>query len=202
MARTGIPTYTTNQLITASHANTYWKDNEAAGWPYTTAGDLAVATSATVLGIIGAPTVGQVLGYLDGTWGAVRSGGINDFAMTSKTQDQNFTSGTYADITDATVTLALTVTSTVVLLAVVTGYADTTNVGWSFSIAGMIDGTIDSGALPFNGSHNPQRNEALFYIHAKENVPAGNRIVKLQCKNTGTNNVTTNFKLIAIAFTE
>lgn len=32
MARNAIPEYTVNQLITASHANTYWKDNEAAHW--------------------------------------------------------------------------------------------------------------------------------------------------------------------------
>jgi hypothetical protein len=104
----------------------------------------------------------------------------------------------------ATVTLTLTATSTVVILAVVTGYSNTNNVGWTFSVAGMIDGTLDSGALPFNGSHNPARNEALFYIHAKENVPAGSRICKLQCKEftSGGDNQTTNFKLIAIAFTE
>ena len=32
MARTEIPSYTINQLITAAHANTYLKDNEAAHW--------------------------------------------------------------------------------------------------------------------------------------------------------------------------
>lgn len=32
MARTEIPTYTINQLVTAAHANTYWKNNERAHW--------------------------------------------------------------------------------------------------------------------------------------------------------------------------
>jgi len=32
MARTAIPLYVTNQLITAAHGNTYWRDNEAAHW--------------------------------------------------------------------------------------------------------------------------------------------------------------------------
>ena len=32
MSRTAIPTYTTSQVIDASHANTYWADNEAAHW--------------------------------------------------------------------------------------------------------------------------------------------------------------------------
>lgn len=32
MARNSIPTYTTGDLITAAHGNTYWRDNEAAHW--------------------------------------------------------------------------------------------------------------------------------------------------------------------------
>ena len=32
MSRSAIPTYTTNQIITAAHGNTYWRDNEAAHW--------------------------------------------------------------------------------------------------------------------------------------------------------------------------
>ena len=32
MARTAIPLYVTNQLITAAHGNTYWRDNEVAHW--------------------------------------------------------------------------------------------------------------------------------------------------------------------------
>lgn len=32
MAQSSIPSYTTGDLITAAHANTYWRDNEAAHW--------------------------------------------------------------------------------------------------------------------------------------------------------------------------
>ena len=32
MARTAIPLYVTNQLVTAAHGNTYWRDNESAHW--------------------------------------------------------------------------------------------------------------------------------------------------------------------------
>ena len=49
MARTAIPLYVTNQVITAAHGNTYWKNNEAAAWPFTTAGDKAYATAADTL---------------------------------------------------------------------------------------------------------------------------------------------------------
>ena len=61
MAYTTVPTYTTNQLITASHANTYWRDNINQLWPFTTAGDLAYASGATTLSRLGIGTAGQVL---------------------------------------------------------------------------------------------------------------------------------------------
>ena len=49
MARTAIPLYVTNQVITAAHMNTCVRDNEAAHWPYTNAGDLAYASAADTL---------------------------------------------------------------------------------------------------------------------------------------------------------
>jgi len=32
MTRNAIPTYTTGQVVSAAHANTYWRDNEAEHW--------------------------------------------------------------------------------------------------------------------------------------------------------------------------
>ena len=61
MAYTAIPTYVTNQLITAAHGNTYWKENISTLFPYTTAGDIAYASSASVLARLGIGTAGQVL---------------------------------------------------------------------------------------------------------------------------------------------
>ena len=49
MSRTAIPLYVGNQLITVAHANTYWRDNEAAAWPYDSIGGLAYATGAADL---------------------------------------------------------------------------------------------------------------------------------------------------------
>ena len=46
MARNAIPAYVTNQTITAAHGNTYWRDNEAAHWVGTTAGDVDYYTGA------------------------------------------------------------------------------------------------------------------------------------------------------------
>ena len=49
MSRTAIPLYVGDQLITVAHANTYWRDNEAAAWPYDSIGGLAYATGAADL---------------------------------------------------------------------------------------------------------------------------------------------------------
>lgn len=205
MARTEIPTYTTNQLITASHANTYWKDNEAAHWPYTTAGDLAVADSATTLARIAAPTVGQVLGYLGGTWGAVSGGGLQDIQIaTGNPNYQTFTTSSYEDVTGATVTLTLTTTCTVILFANVVGHVNSTTAGFGFSVLGLIGGVADTNNLPSNGSDNPVINQALPYFYAKKNVSAGSVVCKLQCKEPapGTDNRIQSFTMFALALQE
>lgn len=62
MAFTTVPTYTTNQLVTSSHANTYWRDNMNAMFPYTTAGDLAYASTTTVLSRLEIGAAGKRLG--------------------------------------------------------------------------------------------------------------------------------------------
>lgn len=60
MARNAIPLYVTNQLVTAAHSNTYWKNNEAAAWPFTAAGDKAYATAADLLTRQAIGTAGQI----------------------------------------------------------------------------------------------------------------------------------------------
>jgi hypothetical protein len=62
MTYTTVPTYTTNQLVTSSHANTYWRDNLNALFPHTAAGDLAYASAATVLSRLEIGAAGKRLG--------------------------------------------------------------------------------------------------------------------------------------------
>ena len=61
MSYTQVPTYTTNQLITASHANTYWRDNINELWPFTAAGDIAYASGAADLTRLAVGADGYVL---------------------------------------------------------------------------------------------------------------------------------------------
>lgn len=58
MARSAIPLYVTNQLVTAAHSNTYWRDNEAAHWVGTTAGDVDYYTAATTKSRLAIGTAG------------------------------------------------------------------------------------------------------------------------------------------------
>lgn len=47
MSYTSVPLLSTGDWIDAAWGNTYWRDNMAALWPYTTAGDLAYGVSAS-----------------------------------------------------------------------------------------------------------------------------------------------------------
>jgi hypothetical protein len=49
MAYSVVPSLSTGDLWTAANANTYWRDNFAALWPYAAAGEIAIAASATTL---------------------------------------------------------------------------------------------------------------------------------------------------------
>lgn len=61
MAYSVVPTVATGDLWTAANHNTYLKDNLAALWPYTTAGDMVYASSPTMLARKGIGTPGQKL---------------------------------------------------------------------------------------------------------------------------------------------
>lgn len=59
MAYTAVPSVLTGDAWSASQHNTYVRDNFAAAWPYTTAGDMSYATSASAIARI-ASTAGGV----------------------------------------------------------------------------------------------------------------------------------------------
>jgi hypothetical protein len=166
------------------------------------AGDIFYAISPTALGRLGKGSIGQAI--LQGAnapyWGNIK--GILAFGQANSTSEKLFSSDTWEDIPGASVTLSLPSTCTILMLATVTGYPVTTSAGYAFAIRGYIDGSADPSSIPFNGSDNPARNEALPYIWAKTSVPAGNKVVKIQCHQSGINRYVTNARLIALAFGE
>ena len=82
MARTAIPLHTTSQLVTAAYLNTHTRDNEAAHWPYTNAGDMIHATAADTLTRLPIGTAGELqrvnAGETAPEWGGLLNALIND----------------------------------------------------------------------------------------------------------------------------
>lgn len=199
-----VPTVANGDSWSAAQHNTYLRDNIEALWPYTTAGDIAFASASNQLTRLGKPSVDAVLKNTSAgtpSWlpltsvkGMLHAIGSVDFSPNG----QAFTTA-WADITGATLTLSLSVTCTIAVLAVVTGYNNTS--GLAFYVRGVVDGTADgAAALPFNGG--AQRNEGLPYIYRATGVTAGSRIVKLQCHGNGQTSYVERGRLIAAAFVE
>lgn len=95
MARTAWPTVISGDSWTASQHNTYGRDNDLAYWPYTTAGDLAYASSSTTLTRLGVSTNYRILRLISGVpaWSDVMY-----FASVYRTTNQTFTTGSAANI--------------------------------------------------------------------------------------------------------
>jgi microcystin-dependent protein len=66
MAYSAVPAVVTGQTYLASDYNTYIKDNLAALWQYTTAGDIVYATSSSTLARLGVGSNGKVLTVTSG----------------------------------------------------------------------------------------------------------------------------------------
>lgn len=88
-------TAVTGATYTAAQYNTHTRDNFAAVWVYTTAGDISYATSATTLARLGIGTEYYVLRSASGipAWDRVLQ-----FAKVYKSTTQNFSNGSAADI--------------------------------------------------------------------------------------------------------
>lgn len=200
-----VPTVANGDSWSAAQHNTYLRDNIEALWPYTTAGDMAYASAANQLARLGKPSVDSVLKNTSAgtpSWlpltsvkkGTLHAVGMVDFAPGG----QAFTN-VWADITGASLTLALSVTCTIFVFAIVTGYNNTNE--RAFFIRGVVNGVADGAALfPFNGGR--LRNEGLPYIYRATGVTSGSRIVKLQCYGDSETSVVERGRLIAAAFVE
>lgn len=204
MSFTSVPLLATGDWIDAAWGNTYWKDNFAALWPYTAAGDISYAAGATSLAKLAKPSVDSVLKNTSAgtpSWLALTQlkGALHDIDLVDFNPGGQSFASTWADITGATLTLTPAVTCTIVVLAVVTGYNGTG--GRSFYYRAMVDGVADGAAnLPFNGG--AARNEGLPYIYRATGVAPGSRVVKLQCQADTNPNVVERGRLIAAAFVE
>lgn len=181
MAYTAIPTYVTNQLITAAHGNTYWKENISTLFPYTTAGDIAYASSASVLARLAIGTAGQVLRVNSGAsapeWG--ESKGLSCYGYFSPINATGLTATTYTDISGATVDVVVPETATLFAIAMCTPYVpgntETVYLRW------VLDGTNQKEiTIGFGSTLSGVTFCSINLLGLKSGVTAGTKTCKLQ----------------------
>lgn len=195
MAFTTVPTYTTNQLITASHGNTYWRDNINQLWPFTTAGDLAYASAAATLARIGIGAAGKRLGS-DGSVPSWLNGApLLDYGTDD---DATFTSTATASWQDTGAEVTLTLPVTGIVIAIATGNVRSIGGnGYHAYLSAYIDGE--------NGNTASQYNPNAYYMSAHsihiKSCAAGSITCKCQAYAYGSNTAgVKNSRIAAFAF--
>lgn len=178
MAYTKIPTYVTNQLITAAHANTYWRDNVNELWPFTAAGGIAYASTASTLAALAKGKLGQVLRA--GASLPVYGSPLSCYGtFTAKTATSTSTTD-WADIINATVDIVVPCTSTLIAMATMQG-----SEGGDSADEGFWRWMIDSEGQPETGlGYQATKLFPVSVIALKASVAAGTKTCKLQHKTT------------------
>ena len=202
-----VPTSTDGVTIyTDSWWNTYLRDNCAALWRYTAAGDFQIAASPTTLTAIAKPASTKVA-TMDGSkvfaWAASNTlpGMLHTSDMQTWEHDQSI-SGGWVDITYGTSTLTLTKTCTIFVAAGITGYnALRYSAGGAYLLRINING-VDDSAYAFNGGITGGRNEALPWLAMALHVPSGSRTIQLQANMSGETDNIADGRLLALAFVE
>lgn len=172
MAYTVIPTYTTNQLITSAHANTYWRDNINQLWPFTTAGDLAYASATTVLSRLGIGAAGKRLG----SNGSVPSWlyGAPLLAYGIDTITSAWQSTTAQEFQDSPLSLTLSLPTAGIILAFAHFNVKSSSGSYDAIFRISIDG---AGGVTHTEPGETYDSTSLSHIKA---CSAGNRVVKVE----------------------
>lgn len=222
MSFNSVPLLATGDWIDAAWGNTYWKDNFAALWPYTTAGDVAYGVSASgALGRLGLTVGGVMYGgaaapawlakpsvdsILKNTSAGVPSWlALSDTRIKTKTHyngtGHTYNSTTERDMPNSSNTIVTAVTSTIIMIARV----DVTNSGgtncWDV-LAVSIDGTTGNFSN-FNYGNGILIPHVFFGM--KTGVTAGTKTLKIREKEgygAGLAYAVSNLEWIAMAIPE
>lgn len=197
----------TGATYTAAQYNTNVRDNWAAAWVGTAAGDIDYYNSPITKANLVKPSVLSLLSN-DGSAGAgvfawlAKSsvGGIHTSGAVYFSPDLD-SPGAWTYVTASNVHLTLTATCTILQLFTVKSYSNTTATGRVTQIRPVID--YQYGSAPGNGSSNPIRieNQAGFLI--AHGVPAGARDIWLEFNDdSGTHTHVVDGYNVAIAFAE
>ena len=197
MAYTEIPTYVTNQLITAAHANTYWRDNVNELWPFTAEGDIAYASAASTLAALAKGDLGQVLRA--GASLPVYGSPLSCYGTFTVKTPSSTSATDWADITDATVDIVVPCTSTLIAMATLQG-----SEGGDSADEGFWRWMIDSEGQPETGlGYQATVRFPVSVIALKANIAAGTKTCKLQRKTTAGGQVgNRNISGIVLGFAE
>lgn len=198
MAYTEIATYVTNQLITAAHANTNWRDNINELWPYTAAGDIAYASAASTLAALAKGEANQILKMNAGAtapmWG--KGAQLLDWQLSAAVSQANIVGSDWQDITDGSVTLTLPVDGIVIAIATAEERTDGGN-GYNAFFRVMLDGEGGSHAV---AHYDVSDYSTVTSFHIKS-CAAGSIIAKMQAYAYLTNRADINTaKIMAFAF--
>lgn len=210
MSFTTVPTVSNGDAWSAAQHNTYLRDNMAALWPYTTAGDIAYASAANQLSRLGKPSVDSVLQNTSGgvlSWvaktqlkGLLHAHTELDFYPNGQTT----TSTSFVDVTGGTVNVVTTVTCTIVMLSY--GMIASGSAGIATHVRGSIDGVADTptssaNSLPYTtqGYYVPYS-----YMFRRIGVPAGTLTCKMQFRSGNAANTAyyDGGAIIALAFVD
>lgn len=196
MAYTKIATYVTNQLITAAHANTNWRDNINELWPFTAAGNIAYASTISTLAALAKGQAGQVLRA--GASLPIYGSPISCYGTCARQAVINTSSTSFVDISNATVDIVVPCTSTLVAFAALQG-AETGEAGDESFWCWVLDNTVQ----PVSGKNARSVNyDAISIIGIKTGVQPGTRTCKLQHRTSGGKVITKNAFGIVLGFAE
>lgn len=180
MSRSAVPTVSNGDSWSAAQQNTYLRDNEAAHWPYTTAGDMAYATGAADLARLAKPSVEAVMKNDNGgvpSWLTITQMFPVVATHNNATGHSYTTAVTWRDMPNSSASITPARTSTIVVFGIVVNYGSNTYGERQFKF------NIDGSDIDTHVSHESyQLNEWVStpIIGFKTGVSSGSRTIKLR----------------------
>ena len=184
MSYSVLPTVATGDLWTAANHNTYIKDNLAALWPYSAAGDIAVASSASALARLAKGNNYDILSVISGALSYKPLSDLIQF-QTSDTIAADTNSSSWIDVPNSTINLTLNATSQLFICLV--GTASVASTGGELKVRLAAGSNYSAEAL--RGTNNPSTDWGQFVqFHHVASYPAGAVTIKAEYKR-GVNNI-------------
>ena len=187
MSYTAHPTVVTGQTWTAANQNTYVKDNFAALWVYTTAGDICYATSASAANRLGIGSTALLglrtnAGKTAPEWGYAK-GSVNAIGFASWSTEVVTASTHTAWVDLASVNVTTTETCTIVMSGC--AFFAITDDGYQAHITGSIGGTQDTNYNACSAATATSINgHAGGYAWRRTGVTAGTIACKMQMRSS------------------